>query len=142
MIGEQQTIRFSPPPAVGTTIAVQVVPYAGYGCLDTLYARLINTLTVMANAGRDTFSCNRNPVPIGDISKPGLSYSWTPTTGLNNPNISNPLASPNQTTSYVLATRHDGGGCLSTDTVVVKASVISNDLQVIGKTMYCIDSGD
>jgi gliding motility-associated-like protein len=142
VLGQQQTIRFSPPPAVGTTIAVQVVPYAGYGCLDTLYARLINTLTVTANAGRDTFSCNRNAVPIGDISKPGLTYSWTPTTGLNNPNISNPLATPSQTTSYVLSTRHDGGGCLSTDTVVVKASVISNDLQVLGNTTYCVYSGD
>ena len=29
-----------------------------------------------------------------------LSYSWTPTTGLSNPNISNPIASPSETTTY------------------------------------------
>lgn len=29
-----------------------------------------------------------------------LTYSWTPTTGLSNPNIYNPIASPSQTTTY------------------------------------------
>ncbi len=29
-----------------------------------------------------------------------FSYSWTPITGLNNPNIPNPIASPTQSTSY------------------------------------------
>jgi PKD repeat protein len=28
------------------------------------------------------------------------TYSWTPTTGLNNPNIANPIATPSQTTTY------------------------------------------
>lgn len=142
VLGMQQTIRFSPPPSAGTTIAVEVVPYAGYGCLDTLFARLIDTLTITANAGRDTFSCNHNPVPIGSIAKPGLVYYWTPTTGLSDPTISNPLANPDVTTTYVLAARHDGGGCLNTDTVVVRASVVNNSLQVIGKLMYCVGSGD
>jgi gliding motility-associated-like protein len=121
---------------------VQVVPYNGYGCLDTLYARLIDTLTITANAGRDTLSCNHNPVLIGAIAKPGLVYTWSPSAGLNNPFIANPLASPDVTTTYVLSTRHDGGGCLNTDTVVVRASVINNSLQLIGKAMYCIDNED
>lgn len=142
VLGTQQSIRFSPPPAAGTTIAVQVVPYNGYGCLDTLFARLLDTLTIRANAGRDTFSCNQNPVAIGEISKPGLTYSWSPSLGLSNAAISNPLASPDVTTSYILTARSNGGGCLSTDTVVVKASTIINSLQLIGKTMYCLDSGD
>ncbi|HQL71506.1 MAG TPA: hypothetical protein PLA77_11780, partial [Bacteroidales bacterium] len=29
-----------------------------------------------------------------------LTYTWTPTTGLNNPNIANPIASPGTTTTY------------------------------------------
>lgn len=40
---------------------------------------------------------------------PGYTYSWTPPTGLNNPNIPNPIASPTQTTTYRLtATNPDG----------------------------------
>ena len=142
VLGSQQTIRFSPPPNAGTDIAVEVVPYSGYGCLDTLYARLVDTLTITANAGRDTISCNHSPVILGANSKPGLVYSWTPTAGLNDPNISNPQATPDVTTSYVVATKHDGGGCLNTDTVVVKASIIDDSIRLIGKALYCIGNGD
>ena len=142
VLGTDQTIRFSPPPPVGTTIAVEVVPYNGYGCLDTLYARLVDTLTITANAGRDTISCNHSPVVIGANSKPGLVYSWTPAAGLSDPRISNPIATPDVTTSYIVATRHDGGGCLNKDTVVVKASIIRDSLELIGKAVYCFGSGD
>jgi gliding motility-associated-like protein len=142
VLGSQQTLTFPSPPNAGTTIAVKVVPYNGYGCEDTLYARLIDTLTITANAGRDTFSCNHDPVLIGANAKPGLVYNWTPAAGLNNPSISNPLAAPGVTTTYVLTTRHDGGGCVDTDTVLVKAAVIDSALLVLGKTLYCFGSGD
>jgi gliding motility-associated-like protein len=141
-LGNQQTLVFPSPPVAGTTIAVKVTPYNGYGCEDTLYARLIDTLTLTANAGKDTLSCNYGPVPIGANAKPGLVYSWSPAAGLNNPNISNPLASPAVTTNYVLTTRHDGGGCVDTDTVLVKAAVIDSSLRVLGKLMYCSGYGD
>ena len=142
ILGTQQTITFTPPPAVGTTIAVELVPYNGYGCLDTLYAKLLDTLTVTSIAGKDTVSCNSSPVPIGANHRPGLVYSWSPTTGLNNPTISNPLASPAVTTTYVLTTRHDGGGCITTDTVVVRSSLINNSMQLIGKASFCEGMGD
>jgi gliding motility-associated-like protein len=142
VLGTQQTIRFTPPPIAGTTYAVALVPYNGYGCLDTLYAKLIDTLTVTSNAGGDTLSCNHNQVPIGAISKPGLVYSWSPAAGLSDPHIANPLAAPDNTTSYILRTSHDGSGCIDTDTVVVRASIIDNSLQLTGKAMYCSHSGD
>lgn len=142
VLGNQQILHLSPPPPPGVTIAVQVIPYNGYGCLDTLYANLIDTLTVQANAGPDTFSCSGNPVPIGSNAKPGLVYSWSPATGLSDASVSNPLASPANTTTYILSVRHDGGGCLSMDTVVVRASTVDNTLQLIGSAGYCSDSGD
>ncbi len=142
VIGTDQVLTFTPPPPVGTTIAVELTPYNGYGCLDTLYADLIDTLTVKSNAGPDAFSCNHNPVAIGDIPKQGLFYSWSPSTGLSDPTISNPLAAPDTTTSYVLKTRDYGGGCVSYDTVVVKASVINNTLALLGKDTFCEGSND
>jgi gliding motility-associated-like protein len=42
----------------------------------------------------------------------------------------------------VLAVRHDGGGCLTEDTVLVRASIIDNSLELLGKPVYCADSGD
>jgi gliding motility-associated-like protein len=141
-LGTQQTIRFSPPPSTGTNIAVALTPYSGYGCVDTLYARLLDTLSIEANAGRDTVSCNHNPVVIGSNAIPGDVYSWSPAAGLNDPTVANPIATPDVTTSYVLSMRHDGGGCLDQDTVLVKASVINNAMKLIGKAVYCEGYGD
>jgi gliding motility-associated-like protein len=141
-LGNAQTLTLNPAPASGTTVAVEVIPYAGYGCLDTLYAKLIDTLTLQAHAGPDKLSCNETPVQIGGNSKPGVVYRWDPPDGLSSPDISNPLASPSATTRYILSITSLGGGCLSKDTVNVTASIINNDIDLIGKPSYCITSGD
>lgn len=41
---------------------------------------------------------------------PGYTYSWSPASGLNNPNIANPVASPVVTTTYMLLVT-DSKGC-------------------------------
>jgi gliding motility-associated-like protein len=142
VLGHQQTISFSPLPASGSVYAVVLEPYNGYGCIDTLYAKLVDSLKVKAEAGNDALSCNKTPVQLGANSIPGLSYHWSPTAGLSSSTISNPLASPDVTTRYVLTTSHDGGGCASNDTVVVTASIIDDEIRLKGKDMFCADSGD
>ncbi|HUC79370.1 MAG TPA: gliding motility-associated C-terminal domain-containing protein, partial [Flavisolibacter sp.] len=141
-IGQSQTIRFDPPPAAGTTIAVVVSPFNGYGCPDTLYARLVDTLTILARAGPDLPYCGTTPVMLGVIPKPGLVYSWSPGNGLSDPSKSNPLCSPDVTTNYVLTVRNSGGGCLSRDTVLVTSSVLDSELELIGKAAFCIGTND
>ena len=141
-LGNQQVLTLQPPPPAGTSLAVLLLPYAGYGCPDTLYARLVDSLTVTANAGVDISSCNNIPVPIGSPPKPGLVYKWQPATGLSNPNIGNPYAAPDNTTIYVLTVTHDGGGCLDTDTVTVQAASIDKSMELLGKADYCIGRGD
>ncbi len=142
VLGNQQTLRFTPPPSSGTMVAVILVPYDGYGCVDTLYTDLRDTLTYKAQAGPDVSSCNHIPVRIGVPPKPGWIYEWTPATGLNYSTISNPMASPDTNTTYVLNIRHNGGGCVSSDTVVVRSAVLDNSLQVLGSVAWCIGSGD
>ena len=142
VLGTNQVLNFTPPPAPGTIVGVEVTPYSGYGCKDTLYASLVDTLTVTSAAGRDTFSCNHAPVQIGGLPKQGIVYSWSPAAGLSNPNIANPIAAPDVTTHYVVTTRSAGGGCMSTDTVVVGAAVLSNQLDVVGNVSYCTNTGD
>ena len=48
----------------------------------------------------------------------GASYSWFPSFGLNATNISNPIASPGVTTTYIVTVKLNN--CSVTDTVVVK----------------------
>ena len=78
VLGNQQTLTLTPPPTSGTTVAVIVVPYSGYGCLDTLYADLTDDLTYLANAGPDKISCNNSIVQLGVPPKPGWFYLWSP----------------------------------------------------------------
>lgn len=141
-LGSGPVVTLAPPPASGTTIAVKLEPFSGYGCSKTMFTRLRDSLTVTAHAGRDTLSCNKNPVPIGIDLKQGLRYTWSPVAGLSNPNISNPLAAPGKTTSYIVTTSNAGGGCRTTDTVIVRASIINDSLRLIGKAAYCADNND
>lgn len=142
VIGHNQTLSFTPVPPPGTIYAVEVVPYYGYGCKDTLFARMVDDLKVTSHAGNDALSCNSKPVQIGANFVPGLSYSWSPPTGLSGTTISNPVATPEVTTAYTLTTRSDGGGCADTDTILITASIIDSTIQLKGSASYCIDSGD
>lgn len=45
------------------------------------------------------------------------TYSWSPSTGLSDPNIANPVASPLNTTTYVLTAAN--GSCTATDSVTI-----------------------
>jgi len=73
------------------------------------------------NAGPDTSVC-LNPGSFRDSvqlnATGGVTYVWTPTTGLSNPNIANPLCRPvNNQIYYVLGT--DTNGCKLSDSVSV-----------------------
>lgn len=72
-----------------------------------------------SDAGPDPQICyNTSGQLFGGIV--GSSFSWSPTSYLNNPNILNPIASPPRTTQYIL-TVYDTLGCPKPgrDTVVV-----------------------
>ncbi len=141
-LGNSQNLTLRPPYPTGSLLAVEVTPYDGYGCKDTLYARLVDTLTLPANAGKDTLFCGTTPVLIGDNAKPGLTYRWSPTTGLSDPNVSNPFASPLVQTQYVLTVSSGGGGCFKQDTVFVNSSVPDTSMRLEGKTDFCSTTGD
>ena len=49
----------------------------------------------------------------------GYTYSWSPTTGLSNPNTANPVASPGVTTTYTVTVSTLNGACSVTDAVIV-----------------------
>ena len=138
ILGTTQSLYFNPPPPPGTRIAVEVDPFAGYGCKDTLYADLLDTLNITAQAGPDRLACNLTPVQLGVNPKPYHVYSWSPVTGLSDPNIANPIATVSTTTQYILTTSSAGGGCVNKDTVVVKAAVLDSSIQLLGIDTYCL----
>lgn len=71
------------------------------------------------------------------IAAPGtLTYSWTPTQGLNNPNIATPTASPTTTTTYTVIV--DNGDCLFTGSSTV--TVIPFTLSTTNANIGCTSS--
>ncbi|MDF2436519.1 MAG: gliding motility-associated C-terminal protein [Bacteroidota bacterium] len=67
-----------------------------------------------ANAGPDKFICPSTSVVIGGspTASGGLApytYTWTPSTGLNATNVSNPTSSPASNMTYTVTVRDDTG---------------------------------
>jgi hypothetical protein len=62
------------------------------------------SLCETANAGPNQNICSGGPsgIKIGSPAIQGYIYSWTPITGLSNPNIADPFANPTTTTTYTL----------------------------------------
>jgi len=100
--------------------------------------------TVTANAqmnfvnisNSDTTICEGSPAQLSATG--GVSYSWSPATGLSNPAISNPIASPVVTTQYIVSGTN-ANGCSANDTVLVNVNpkpviAISNDSSICKNT--------
>jgi hypothetical protein len=64
---------------------------------------------------QDTTICAGNFVQLNTIG--GSSYSWTPSAGLSNPTIANPIATPSNTTQYIVTS--SSAGCIISDTVLI-----------------------
>ncbi|MCH2258833.1 MAG: proprotein convertase P-domain-containing protein, partial [Alteromonas sp.] len=118
-------------PALTTSGAYQLCLVNGSGSVTDLCGNVAPaacldfniTNSIIADAGNDVSVCAGGTAatiggsPTGSGS-PGLTYSWSPTTGLTNPNIANPSASPATTTTYTV-TVTDAAGCQATDDVEV-----------------------
>lgn len=81
---------------------------------------------------KDTMICGIGSVPLS--SSGGVSYVWSPSIGLNNNLIANPVASPTITTSYHVQMT-GSNACIANGTVVVKVlpalvTTVSNDTDV------------
>jgi gliding motility-associated-like protein len=81
---------------------------------DSVLVRILSVVSVAARA--DTTICQGDPVQLSAVTD-GLTYSWTPVTGLNNPTILNPIATPLTTTTYQL--NSSVGSCASVDNVTI-----------------------
>jgi hypothetical protein len=101
--------------------------FTQYGCWSTTPYALsaggnccnsVQPCAISANAGTNDTICPGGSTTLSGSSSGGTTYSWAPSAGLSNSNIANPVASPSQTTTYVL-TVTDGGVCAAVDSVTI-----------------------
>lgn len=85
------------------------------GCIDTASVSINVTPLQQVSAGINDTICFGDSVQINAIGNGNIS--WFPATGLSNPNILNPIASPAQTTEYILTI--EDGPCMYNDTVTI-----------------------
>ena len=91
-----------------------------------------------ASAGADVSICPGASANLSASGPGAVSYSWSPSTGLSNASIANPVATPSSTTKYVVSVTN-GSGCTDQDTVVV--TVVPVPIPVItpdGPTTFCV----
>tara|TARA_B100000674_G_scaffold44090_1_gene30522 strand:+ start:40302 stop:44213 length:3912 start_codon:yes stop_codon:yes gene_type:complete len=93
-------------PASDTTYFVSITN--ADGCtLDTLVFVKVDTSLPQPQITPDTLICKGSSIELSTTD--GTSYQWTPSSGLNNPNIANPVATPtNETTYYVAVSNYCG----------------------------------
>jgi len=88
-------------------------------CTDSETITVTVADELMPDAGTDKIICYGESVTLsGSSSGTGLSYSWLPVDGLDNPAEANPAANPASSTVYTL-TITDLGGCTATDEALV-----------------------
>jgi gliding motility-associated-like protein len=125
----QNTLTPTAGPTRTTTYILTATNTAG--CLkpksDTIVVTVIPPIT--AYAGRDTTIAAGQPLQLE--ASGGTGYVWTPTTGLNNPNIYNPIATlDDKTDSITYTVRVSEGSCFADDQVVVRVFKTGADILV------------
>jgi uncharacterized protein (TIGR02145 family) len=111
---------------INSTGYTLTVTQTATGCSNTASVNVtVNSSAPQANAGQNssiTCVANTNGVNIGSNPSAGLTYAWTPSTGLSASNISNPVANPLLTTTYTLTITNTSNGCTGTGTVTVSVN--------------------
>ncbi len=122
-----------------TDLVFTVTATTSAGCITSDDVNIsINNSPTVPNAP-DVVYCAGPPVMIGSPALPGVTYQWTPTAGLNNATIAQPLASPSGNTTYTLIATFAGSCALpATDQVFVKASNAAFDMP---DKVFCPGSG-
>ncbi len=81
----------------------------------------VNFPSVTTN--NNTTICTGSSVQLNTTG--AVIYSWSPSTGLSNPNIANPIATPTSTTQYIV-TGTTASGCVGKDTVIITVTPPQN----------------
>lgn len=90
---------------------------------------------IRVNAGTDQTIVQGGSVAIGGANPiSGLTYAWTPSTGLNSATIAKPTANPTTTTEYII-TVSNTFGCSRADTMLLTVIPIKEGVPVSGLTV-------
>lgn len=99
-----------------------------YSCMSqsALNFSIEQSLVLIAEAGSDTSiiegdSLTLGGTPTANGGTPGYVYYWTPSIGLDDNTLANPIATMDSTTTYTV-TVTDSNGCSSSDNITINVN--------------------
>jgi len=113
-IGTGQTISFVP----ATTGSINYILVVGDSICSDTDTVVVYIIPVSVDAGPDIQIPKGLCTTLNGTVTNGTVFNWTPISTLDNPNIEDPEACPNETTTYTLTATNDSG-CTASDTVRV-----------------------
>ena len=94
---------------------VTVKNVQGCSAIDSVQINRVPKPTIITRP--DTSFCNGASVLLNTSIINQTSFSWSPSTGLSNPNLISPTASPNDSTQYIITANN--GSCIAKDTIMI-----------------------
>lgn len=113
---------------------VRLIVTNANGCRDTITQMVPVHQLPNIDAGPDTAVCPGSSVALSAAG--GVQYQWSPATGLSDPAIANPQASPQSPTLYTVSGT-DVNGCTATDSLWVRLKTHTTG-QAAGDTAICL----
>jgi gliding motility-associated-like protein len=97
------------------------------GCVNTATVAVTVNPIPVALAGAAVTLCSGSSATLGAAPLAGLSYSWSPTTGLSSSTVANPIITPTNNTNGTVSQTYtltvtSAAGCASTATVAVSVT--------------------
>ncbi len=112
----------SSPMVSPATTTVYTLTVTGSGC-TSVKDKVTVTVYPLPAAYSEVDSITKG-ASVQLMAKGGIQYFWSPSIGLNNSGVYNPIASPDTTTKYIV-TVTDLHGCVNKDTMTVRVIVPS-----------------
>lgn len=117
-----------------STTTYVVTGYTG-NCSSTSQVVVTVNGTMNLTTSGNASVCKGSSVPISASASNATNYVWSPSIGLSNANISNPIASPTVTTTYTVNTSN--GVCTSTAQVVVTVNSVNAAITTSTNNVLC-----
>ncbi len=110
------------------------------GCIAEDFVSITVDNIAMPQIANDTIICENYSVDLGeDIPFTATQYSWTPNENLEpGPNVSGPVATPEETTTYTLIATGPQGLCKDTASVTVTVLPADVGIQNADTVFICI----
>jgi len=125
-------------------IDIQINSQTSDGGLHTQGIEDASGTIALASPGRNAANWstanNGKRFTPGSAASGSFTYNWVPSTGLSNPNISNPMASPLQTTTYVVTVSDVSCPSVS-DTIIISVDTTTISVSILNPDTFICAGG-